>query len=250
MYNDATMEQVKILAKQLKIPTFVQYPDLLRQAGADTDFGSLLLTLMRNEYDQRQENQNRRRLKQVGFPYMKTLEELDLSRYDGKISELFIGELASCRFIREKKNIIMLGNPGRGKTHMAIGLALKACSLGMNVLFKNAASLFTELSEARDNYVLGKLEKRIRKADLLILDEMGYVSFDRYQSELLFKVITDRSERGSIIVTTNLPFSEWTTLFENTAMVAAMVDRLTFQSYILDMNGQSYRLEQAKKQKW
>ena len=94
-----------------------------------------------------------------------------------------------------------------------------------------------------------KLEKRIRKADLLILDEMGYVSFDRYQSELLFKVIADRSERGSIIVTTNLPFSEWTTLFENTAMVAAMVDRLTFQSYILDMNGQSYRLEQAKKQK-
>ena len=245
MYNDATMEQVKILAKQLKIPTFVKYPDLLRQAGADTDFGSFLLTLMRNEYDQRQENQNRRRLKQTGLPYMKTLEELDLSRYDGKISELFIGELASCRFIREKKNIIMLGNPGRGKTHMAIGLALKTCSLGMNVLFKNAASLSTELSEARDNYVLGKLEKRIRKTDLLILDEMGYVSFDRYQSELLFKVIADRSERGSIIVTTNLPFSEWTTLFENTAMV----DRLTFQSYILDMNGQSYRLEQAKKQK-
>ncbi len=249
MYNDVTMEQVRILAKQLKVPTFVQYPDLLRQAGVDADFGSLLLALMKNEYDQRQENQNRRRLKQAGLPYMKTLEELDLSRYGGKITDIFIGELASCRFIKDKKNIIMLGNPGRGKTHMAIGLALKACSLGMNVLFKNAASLSTELSEAKDNYVLGKLEKRIRKADLLILDEMGYVSFDRYQSELLFKVIADRSERGSIIVTTNLPFSEWTTLFENTAMVAAMVDRLTFQSHILDMNGQSYRLEQAKKQK-
>ena len=127
MYNDATMEQVK---------TFVQYPDLLRQAGADTDFGSLLLTLMRNEYDQRQENQNRRRLKQAGLPYMKTLEELDLSRYDGKISELFIGELASCRFIREKKNIIMLGNPGRGKTHMAIGLALKFRPLPVGTTFQ------------------------------------------------------------------------------------------------------------------
>jgi DNA replication protein DnaC len=126
---------------------------------------------------------------------------------------------------------------------------LKACSIGKTVLFKNAASLSTELSEARDNYVLGKLENRIQRADLLILDEMGYVSFDRYQSELLFKVIAERSERGSIIVTTNLPFSEWTTLFENAAMVAAMVDRLTFQSYILDMNGYSYRLEQAKKQK-
>ena len=242
MYTDATLEHVMILAKQLKVPTFARYPDLIRQAGSDTDFGTLLLTLMQNEYEQRQENQNRRRLKQAGLPYTKTLEELELDRYDGKITKLFMSELASCRFITEKKNLIMLGNPGRGKTHMAIGLALKACSLGMDVLFKNAASLSTELSEARDNYVLGKLEKKIRKADLLILDELGYVSFDRYQSELLFKVIADRSERGSIIVTTNLPFSEWTTLFENTAMVA-------FQSYILDMNGSSYRLEQAKKQK-
>ncbi len=248
MRTDATLERVKILAKQLKIPTFAQYPDVLRQMSGDADFGRILVALMENEYEQRQENQNRRRLKQAGLPYTKTLEELDLSRYDGRISALFLNELASCRFIRERKNLIMLGNPGRGKTHMAIGLALKACSMGMSVLFKNAASLSTELSEARDNYVLGKLEKRIRKADLLILDEMGYVSFDRYQSELLFKVIADRSELGSIIVTTNLPFSEWTTLFENTAMVAAMVDRLTFRSHILDMNGKSYRLEQAKNQ--
>lgn len=249
MRTDTTQEQIRILAKQLKVPTFVHYPDLLRQIGGDADFGQLLLALMQAEYEQRQDNQNHRRLKQAGLPYTKTIEELDLSRYDGKITELFVNELASCRFIREKKNLVMLGNPGRGKTHMAIGLALKACASGMSVLFKNASSLSTELSEARDNYSLGKLEKKIRKADLLILDEMGYVSFDRYQSELLFKVIADRSERGSIIVTTNLPFSEWTTLFENTAMVAAMVDRLTFQSYILDMNGESYRLEQAKKQK-
>ena len=249
MRTDKTQEQVILLSKQLKIPTFAHYPEILRQVDPKADFGELLLTLMKNEYEQRQENQNRRRLKQAGLPYTKTLEELDLSRYDGKLTNLFLNELASCKFIREKKNIIMLGNPGRGKTHMAIGLALKACSMGMSVLFKNAASLSTELSEARDNYVLGKLEKRIQRADLLVLDEMGYVSFDRYQSELLFKVIADRSERGSIIVTTNLPFSEWTTLFENTAMVAAMVDRLTFHSYILDMNGKSYRLEQAKKQK-
>ena len=249
MRTDKTQEQVILLAKQLKIPTFGHYPEIIRQADSKADFGELLLALMKNEYEQRQENQNHRRLKQAGLPYTKTLEELDLSRYDGNLTNLFLNELASCKFIKEKKNIIMLGNPGRGKTHMAIGLALKACSMGMTVLFKNAASLSTELSEARDNYVLGKLEKRIQRADLLILDEMGYVSFDRYQSELLFKVIADRSERGSIIVTTNLPFSEWTTLFENTAMVAAMVDRLTFHSYILDMNGKSFRLEQAKKQK-
>lgn len=129
---------------------------------------------------------------------------------------------------------------------MAIGIGLKACAGGKNVLFKNAASLSTELSEAKDNYALGKLEKRIQKVDLLIIDEMGYVSFDRFQSELLFKVIADRSERGSTIVTTNLAFSEWTNLFENTAMVAALVDRLTFRSYVLDMNGDSYRLDHSK----
>lgn len=245
--TDLTLEQVKLLSKQLKIPTFAHYPDLIRQCGPDTAFDELLLALMRNEYEQRQENNNRRRLKQACFPYTKTIDELDLSRYDGKISDVFMNELASCRFIDEKKNLVMIGNPGRGKTHIAIGIGLKACASGMSVLFKNAASLSTELMEARDNYSLGKLEKKIRSVDLLILDEMGYVSFDRYQSELLFKVIADRSERGSIIVTTNLAFSEWTSLFENSAMVAALVDRLTFKSYILDMNGESYRLEHTKR---
>lgn len=245
--TDPTNEQIRILSKLLRVPTFTSFGDVIRQADPDAGFDRLLLTLMQKEYDQRQENNNRRRLKQACFPYTKTLDELDISRYDGKISNIFMNELASCRFIREKKNLVMIGNPGRGKTHIAIGIGLKACASGMSVLFKNAASLSTELAEARDNYSLGKLEKKIGSVDLLILDEMGYVSFDRYQSELLFKVIADRSERGSIIVTTNLAFSEWTELFENSAMVAALVDRLTFKSYILDMNGESYRLEHTKR---
>ena len=245
--SDPTYEQIKLLSKQLKVPTFAQYADVIRKAGPDAGFDRLLLTLMQKEHEHRQENNNRRRLKQACFPYTKTLDELDVSRYDGKISDVFINELASCRFIDEKKNLVMIGNPGRGKTHIAIGIGLKACASGMSVLFKNASSLSTELTEAKDNYSLGKLEKKIRNVDLLILDEMGYVSFDRYQSELLFKVIADRSERGSIIVTTNLAFSKWTDLFENSAMVAALVDRLTFKSYILDMNGESYRLEHTKR---
>ena len=102
----------------------------------------------------------------------------------------------------------MISNPGQGKTHLSIGLRLKACSLGLDVLFKNAAALSTEFVEVRDNYSLGKLEKRVQKADLLILDELSYISFNRHQSELLFKVVSDRSERGSVIVTTNLPFSQ------------------------------------------
>ena len=111
-----------------------------------------------------------------------------------------------------------------------IALGLKACTQGYNVLFKNAATLSTELCGTKDNYRLGKLERTLAKADLLILDELSYLSFNRHQSELLFKVISDRSEKSSTIVTTNLPFSKWTDLFENTTMVAALIDRLTFRS--------------------
>lgn len=247
MVVDPVQEQIRLYARQLKLPTFAKYADVLRRARPDARFDELLLELMKTESAQRQENQNRKRLKAADFPYTKTLEELDLSRYGGNLSDVFVHELASCRFISEKKNVVMVGNPGRGKTHMAIGLGLKACVLGLSVLFKNTSTLSTELAEAKDHYVLGKLEKRIRQADLLILDEMSYVRFDRFQSELLFKVISDRSERGSVIVTTNLSFSQWPELFENTAMVAALVDRLTFKSYVLDMNGDSYRLDQTLK---
>jgi DNA replication protein DnaC len=240
-------EQILLYAKQLKLPMFAKYTDILRRATPDTQFDELLLELMKSESEQRDENKNRRRLKTANFPFTKTLDELELNRFGSNISGLFVSELASCKFVSEKKNIVMVGNPGRGKTHMAIGIGLKACALGMDVLFKNTATLGAELSEAKNNYALRKLETRIKRADLLILDEMSYVSFDRFQSELLFKVVSDRSERGSIIVTTNLPFSQWTELFENTAMVAALVDRLTFKSYVLDMNGDSYRLAETLK---
>ena len=242
-------DQIRFYAKHLRIPTFGDYNEILRRMKSDSKFEDILLEIMKSESLQRQENQNRRRLKAAGFPYQKTLDDLDLDRYNGSITEIFLNELSSCKFIAEKKNIVMIGNPGRGKTHLSLGLGLKACSLGLDVLFKNAATLSTELAEARDNYSLGKLEKRIQKADLLILDELSYISFNRHQSELLFKVVSERSERGSVIVTTNLPFSQWTDLFENTTMVAALVDRLTFKSYVLDMNGESYRLEQTMKNK-
>ena len=246
MKNDAVKAQICNFAKMLKIPTFSSYDDVLNRAGQDGTFSELLLELMKREYEQRQENQNSRRLKQAGFPYAKTLEELDLSQYGGGLTDLFVRELASCQYIKDRKNVVMFGNPGRGKTHMAIGLGLKACGAGMKVLFKNAAKLSTELTEAQDNYALGRLENRLRRADLLILDEMGYVSFDRHKSELLFRVVADRSERGSIVVTTNLPFSEWVGMFDNTPLVTALIDRLTYRSYLLDMNGQSYRLKKSR----
>lgn len=242
---NTTSEMIRLYARQLKIPTFAEYEEILRQADPSADFGTLLLELMKTETASRQENQNKRRLKAAGFPYLKTLDEFDCSQLNEAVSPLFLNELASCQFIRQRQNVVMIGNPGRGKTHLSIALGLKACSQGFNVLFKNAATLSTELCEARDNYRLGKLERTLAKADLLILDELSYLSFNRHQSELLFKVISDRSEKGSTIVTTNLPFSKWTDLFENTTMVAALIDRLTFRSHVLDMNGDSYRLKSS-----
>lgn len=235
-------ELIRLYAMQLKIPTFAEYAEVLRRADPSADFAELLLELMKAETESRQENQNRRRLKAAGFPYLKTMEEFDCSQLNDAVSPVFLNELASCQFISDRQNVVMIGNPGRGKTHLSIALGLKACAQGYNVLFKNAATLSTELCEAKDNYRLGKLERTLAKADLLILDELSYLSFNRHQSELLFKVISDRSEKCSTIVTTNLPFSKWTDLFENTTMVAALIDRLTFRSHVLDMNGDSYRL--------
>ena len=238
-------ELIRLYAKQLKIPTFAEYAEVLRRADPSADFAELLLELMKAETESRQENQNRRRLKAAGFPYLKTMEEFDCSQLNDAVSPAFLNELASCQFISDRQNVVMIGNPGRGKTHLSIALGLKACAQCYSVMFKNAATLSTELCEAKDNYRLGKLERTLAKADLLILDELSYLSFNRHQSELLFKVISDRSEKSSTIVTTNLPFSKWTDLFENTIMVAALIDRLTFRSHVLDMNGDSYRLRSA-----
>lgn len=243
---DAKEEQIRLYARQLKIPTFANYRDILRQCKPEANFTDLLLDLMMAEASSRQENQTKRRLKAAAFPFQKTLDDFDMTQLNPSVSPVFLQELASCKFIEDRQNIVMIGNPGRGKTHIAIALGVKACLQGYRVLFKNASTLSTELTEARDNYQLGRLERQLAKADLLILDELSYLSFNKFESDLLFKVISDRSERSSTIVTTNLPFSKWTDLFESTTMVAALVDRLTFRSHVLDMNGASYRLLTTK----
>ena len=243
---DPINEQISLYAKQLRLPTFTEFEDVIRQADPDLSYGGFLMEMMRRESQRRQGNQMKKRLENAAFPFEKTLDEFQMDRLNPSISPSFISELASCDFIKKHQNIIMIGPPGRGKTHLSIALGMKACRAGFKVLFKNAAALSTQLAEAQDTYKLEKLQKSLARADLLILDELSYISFNRHQSELIFQVISDRSEKKSTIVTTNLPFSKWTELFENDTMVSALVDRLTFHSHILDMNGISYRLEQSK----
>lgn len=234
-------ETIKLYAKQLKLPTFTHYANLIRQLDNGMSYEDFLLEMMKKELTSRQENQQKRRIRAAGFTSLKTLDEFEFKRLE-HVQEPFIWELATCDYICKRQNIIMIGSPGTGKTHLSIGLGLKACQAGFQVKFYTAANLATQLVEARENKQLMRLEKQLEKADLLILDELSYLSFNRHQSELLFKVISDRSERGSIILSTNLKFSEWTDLFENPTMIAAMVDRLTFRSHVLDMNGNSFRM--------
>ncbi len=245
--NEANRQLISMYAKQLRTPTFNQFDDVARQLSSDQGYEDFLIALMRNELENRQERNRQRKIKQAKFPYVKTIEEFDCKRLE-HVSEAQIKELASCDFVSSKQNIVMIGNPGTGKTHLSVALGMRACMQGLNVRFYTAANLSNELIEALDTHRLLKLEKQIAACDLLIIDEMSYLTFNRHQSELLFKVIADRSERKSIITSTNLPFSEWMTMFENPTMVAAMIDRLTYRSYVLNMNSEHpYRAEYAAK---
>jgi DNA replication protein DnaC len=238
-------ETVAFYAKQLRIPSFNRYEEIIRQLENEQGYEHFLIEMLKLESASRMNSSQQRKIKVAKFPFIKTFDELDLDRYE-HVSRAKFSELSSCDFVAKRQNLVMIGNTGRGKTHTSIALGIKACMQGMNVKFYTAANLSNELIEAMEYKRLLKLEKQLSKVDLLIIDEASYITFNRHQSELLFKVIADRAEKRSVIISTNLKFSEWPTLFENETMVAALIDRLTFRSHILNMNGPSYRREHSE----
>lgn len=174
-------QTIELYSKQLRTPMFNQYTDVIRQLDQNQSYEDFLIALMKLELDSRQESTRRRKIKNAGFPYIKTMDELDCSRFE-HMDEAFINELASCDFVSKRQNVVMIGNPGTGKTHLSIALGVKACMQGMNVKFYTAANLSNELIEAQDNHRLVRLEKQISKADLLIIDELSYLTFNRHLS--------------------------------------------------------------------
>ena len=156
-------------------------------------------------------------------------------------------QLARCEYIERRENVIAIGNSGTGKTHIALGLGLAACQKGLTVGFTTASALVNELMEARDEMRLLNLQKRLARLKLLIIDELGFVPLSRTGSELLFEVFSQRYERGSVLVTTNLPFDEWTEMFGSERLTGALLDRLTHHVHIIEMNGDSYRLRQSSR---
>ncbi|VDN47053.1 AAA family ATPase [Petrocella atlantisensis] len=238
-------QQIKLLSKAMKLSSFQSYEQVLRDSKENQQtYEEFLLQLLKVEAGNRKENKLIRLKRQAKFPFEKSLEEFELNRLQ-HVDSSTIFELASCEFVKKKENIILIGNPGTGKTHLSIALGLKACLNGFKVHFTTAASLATELVEAESEQRLGKFIRQLSRIDLLILDELSYLSFNKYQSELLFQVISERSERGSVVISTNLEFSKWEEFFPDTLLTNALIDRVTFNAHILNMNGDSYRLSKS-----
>jgi DNA replication protein DnaC len=234
--------------RKLKLPTFQsEYAKLARQcATEDKDHVQYLLRLCELELIERERRMIERRIKAAKFPATKSLDSFDFKAIPSLNKPLTM-ELARCEFVDRRENVIALGPSGTGKTHVSVGLGLAACQRGLKVLFTTASALVHELIEATDERRLQRLQKTLASQDLLIIDELGFVPLSKTGTELLFEVISQRYERGSIIITSNLPFDEWTEVFGSERLTGAILDRLTHHVHILAMNGESFRLRESRK---
>jgi DNA replication protein DnaC len=236
--------------KALKLPTFLREHDrLARQCAAEgADHLRYLLRLAELELIEREGRMVERRIREAHFPTVKSLDSFDFLAIPS-LNKTLILDLARGDYIDRRENVIALGNSGTGKTHVALGLGLAACQRGMSVGFITAAALVHELLEARDEKRLLRLQKQLAGYKLLIIDELGFVPLSKSGAELLFEVFSQRYERGSTLVTSNLPFDEWTEILGSERLTGALLDRLTHHVHILEMNGESYRLAQSKRRR-
>ena len=219
--------------------------DYLEEAiTSATDYEGFLHQLLRMEVDAEEKRARERKIKAAKFPYRKHIEDLEMNLLPEGMQKR-LPELCTLDFIREGKNIIMTGNPGTGKTHTAIGLGIKACEQGYRVLYTTIPYLVTELKESNSKQKLRTYQKRFEKYDLIIADELGYISFDREAADLLFTVLSLRASQKSTIITSNLTFERWDEIFGDAAITSAIVDRLTYKAYLIDMEGDSYRLRET-----
>jgi DNA replication protein DnaC len=221
----------------------------LRQAKeSGIGYDEFLLDLTVAELQARAQNSLNRRIREAKFPLLKSIESFDLSAVPELDIRLF-RELAEGGYIREHRNVIFLGRSGAGKTHMATALGIEACKNKFRTRFVSCYGLVNELIEARQEKALQRLIQRYIRYDLLILDELGYIPFSKEGSELLFQVLAERHEKGSVMITTNLGFADWTKVFGDPVMTAALLDRLTHKAHIISCNWDSYRLKQSLKEK-
>ncbi len=233
--------------KALRLPTFLrEYDKVARHCAQEgLDCPRYLFRLCELELLDREQRATERRIKAAKFPVLKSLETFEF-RAIPSVNKRLVLELTRSEYLDRRENVLALGNSGTGKTHLALALGLGACQKGYRVRFTTAAALVNELLEARDDKRLLRFQKQLAKQDLLIVDELGYVPLSKTGAELLFEIFSQRYEQASTLVTSNLPFNEWTEIFGSERLTGALLDRLTHHVHILELNGESYRLEHSK----
>jgi DNA replication protein DnaC len=231
--------------KELRLPTILrEYDKVARQCAVEqADYPRYLLRMTELELLDRE-----RRIRQAKFPVVKTLDSFDFLAIPS-VNKSLVLELARSDFITRRENVLLLGNSGTGKSHIALALGLAACQRGHRVRFTTTAALVGELIEARDERKLLRFQKQIASYELLIVDELGFVPLSKTGAELLFEMLSQRYERGSTLITSNLPFQEWTEVLGSERLTGALLDRLTHHVHILEMNGDSYRLRQSRRKR-
>lgn len=236
--------------KALRLPVFSrEHAKTAAQCAADrADYQTYLLRLSELELLERERKGTQRRIKAARFPAVKTLGQFDFAATPS-LNRKQVLELARCEWIDKRENLILLGNPGVGKTHVVSALGVEACQRGYNVRMFTAAGLVNELMEARNDRALLRLQTKLAKVHLLIVDELGYIPLSKTAAELLFEIFSQRYERTSLAITSNLPFEEWTSVFGSERLTGALLDRLTHRVTILPIEGDSYRLAQSSKRR-
>ena len=248
MSNDtAAQASINVSARELHLPTVRAEADRLAETAARerrTHLG-ILAEVLAAEVDDRTERRRIRRVAEAKFPRLKRLANFNLDAVP-TIAPATVAHLATGAYLDAGEPVVLLGDSGTGKTHLLIGLGLAACEQGRRVRYVTTAQLVNELVEAADQQALSRVVGRYARLDLLLVDEVGYVTVDARGAELLFQVITAREEKSSIALATNLPFSEWGSVFPDPRLVAAIVDRVTYNAHILETGTQSYRLRTSR----
>ena len=240
------MENLKLL--KLAAITGGLEPSLRHAVESGMDFSEFLLHVTDMEVASRQENGRKRRLQQARFPIQKPIEAFDFEAAKALDFQL-IKHLLTGQYINEGRNILLIGKSGTGKTHLATALGMEACRIGKTTLFTTACGLVNELVEAREEKILSRTLKRYASFDLLIVDELGYVPFSGEAAQLLFQVLAGRNERKSVIITSNMGFGDWTSVFGDATLTAALLDRVTHKAHIISCNWESYRFKETLKKK-
>ena len=218
---------------------------LVRQARENgTSHEEFLLALTEVELQMRAENRLKRKLREAKFPLLKTLEQFDYNSAP-ELDKRLMHELESGDYLSNHRNIILMGKSGTGKTHLATGLAVAACRQGVSTRFVNGCGLSMELIEAQSERRLSRVIQKYGRYGLVVVDELGYVPFSKESAELLFQVLAERHERGSVIITTNLGFADWTQVFGDATLTATLLDRLTHKAHIINCTWESYRLKET-----